>query len=534
MIALLAPLCEALPVPLVVGVSPEVTVTPSLKVPLEVALGLTPEDLEGTGSLVTLDDREEVEEAVGDPVLPLDLLESRVKRALKEGKVVGVAVVEGSTGVPLTIGVVEAVLDGEGRGRRLRVVEEDPVPLAPPASPNTPLPVGMADKLGNPTVEVGVPASLRDTQKEEEALLLAMALARELGLGRLDWEAMGVALVLEEPDADPLLKVPTGVPLGIPTEALIEGELDSVPKELWDGEAVMELPTPKEADPMAVLVTLEDPEGPEDSEAQALGVAIPLPVPPLTVTVEEALGKEEALAEAEGAADRVAAARVCEFNPLVDPEELTLASIEAVKVPPLDELGTPVPVGALLTVAPTEALLVAMEEGVRAPLAAGLSLATALPLAGREGDPKGVRVPLSVPTPPSDAVPPTVGDPNGLPVGDTPVGMGEGVTPLGVGLTPPLPLPRDDCVGVKAGDTLLSTLPLPLSEEDPQKDTGEEGEGVCKVEAVKVCVGGTEGVLVPLSSNPVPVGEGVEVRVLAAAAPRLLLPASDAVNRRGV
>lgn len=481
MTALLAPLCDALPVPLVVGVSPEVTVTPSLKVPLEVALGLTPEDLEGAGSLVTPDDSEEEEEAVGDPVHPLDLLEIRVEGALKEGKVVGVAVEEGSTGVPLTIGVMEAVLDGEGRGRRLSVVEGDNVPLAPPpppSPPNTPLPVGIADKLGTPTVEVGVPAPLRDIQKEEEALPLAMELARELGLGRLDGEAMEVALELEDPDADPLLKVPTGVPLGIPTEALVKGELESVPRELWEGEAVMELPAPKEADPMAVLVTLGDPERPEDSEAQALGVAIPLPVPPLTVTVEEALGKEEALAEAEGAADRVATAGVCELNPLVEPEELTLASIEAVKVPPLDKLGIPVPVGALLTVAPAEALFVAIKERVRAPLAVGLSLATALPLAGREGDPKGVRVPLSVPNPPRDAVPPTVGDPNGLPVGDTPVGMGEGVTPLGVGLTPPLPLPKDDCVGVKAGDTLLSTLPLPLSEEDPQKDTGEEGEGV--------------------------------------------------------
>ena len=63
-------------------------------------------------------------------------------------------------------------------------------------------------------------------------------------------------------------------------------------------------------------------------------------------------------------------------------------------------------------------------------------------------------------------------------MGDTPVGMGEGVTPLGVGLMPPLPLPiAGVCVGVRAGEPVLGTLPVPLlSEEDPLRDTRGERE----------------------------------------------------------
>jgi hypothetical protein len=63
-------------------------------------------------------------------------------------------------------------------------------------------------------------------------------------------------------------------------------------------------------------------------------------------------------------------------------------------------------------------------------------------------------------------------------VGDTPVGMGESVTPLGVGLMPPLPLPiAGVCVGVRAGEPVLGTLPVPLlSEEDPLRDTRGERE----------------------------------------------------------
>ena len=89
------------------------------------------------------------------------------------------------------------------------------------------------------------------------------------------------------------------------------------------------MPTPNEAVFMAVLVERVDADSPEDSEAQVLGVATPLPVPALTVTEEEALGKEEVMAEAEGITDGVVV-EVSDTTPLADAEGLPLASIEAV------------------------------------------------------------------------------------------------------------------------------------------------------------------------------------------------------------
>ncbi len=72
-----------------------------------------------------------------------------------------------------------------------------------------------------------------------------------------------------------------------------------------------------------------DADSPEDSEAHVLGVATPLPVPALTVTEEEALGKEEVMAEAEGVMDGEVV-EDCVPNPLADAEGLTLGSMEAV------------------------------------------------------------------------------------------------------------------------------------------------------------------------------------------------------------
>ena len=64
--------------------------------------------------------------------------------------------------------------------------------------------------------------------------------------------------------------------------------------------------------------------------------------------------------------------------------------------------------------------------------------------------------------------------------------MDEGVIPLGVGLMPPLPLPTAGvCVGVRAEDPDLGTLPLPLlSVEDTLWDTRGEREELTYEEVV--------------------------------------------------
>jgi hypothetical protein len=240
-VALLAALCDALLVLLAVGVNPEVAVVPSLKVPRGVSLGLIPEDLEGTGSIVTMDDSEEVEEAVKDRLSPLDLVGRCVDGAVIVTRALVLALKVGTAGEPLAKRVLVALLDGEGGGGRLRVLVTDPVPppTPPPPPPPTPLPEGLTVKVESPAVTVGVVPPVRVKDGEEEVLPLSEALGRELGLGTLELVGMGEALVLEDPDGEPLIKEPTGVAVGSPIEGVRNGVLEAVPMGLCETELVM-------------------------------------------------------------------------------------------------------------------------------------------------------------------------------------------------------------------------------------------------------------------------------------------------------